>query len=101
MNKNKGGYVYIMTNKHRNALYVGITSDISGRVYDHKNHVYKNSFTDRYNIEHLVYYEILDSIVLAIDREKEIKKWNRKKKDELIMGFNAEWRDLYEDVMMW
>lgn len=90
-----------MTNKHRNALYVGVTSDISGRVYEHKNHIYKNSFTDRYNIEFLVYYELFDSITSAIDREKEIKKWRREKKDALINVFNSEWRDLYEDVMMW
>ena len=98
---NKGGYVYMMANVHRNVLYVGVTSDISGRAYEHKNHILKNSFTDKYNVESLVYYELFDNIVLAIDREKEIKKWRREKKDALINAFNPEWRDLYEDVMMW
>jgi putative endonuclease len=97
----KGGYVYLVTNKHLTSLYVGVTSDLAQRIYDHRNHNYRNSFTDKYNVEFLVYYELFDSITLAIDREKEIKKWRREKKDALVNKFNPEWKDLYNDIMMW
>ena len=95
----KGGYVYIMSNKHRTTLYVGVTSDLPGRVQQHKEHFYKNSFSDRYNVECLVYYEAHDGIEEAIAREKQIKRWSRAKKETLINGFNPEWRDLYEEVL--
>ncbi len=81
----KRGYTYIMTNAHRTTLYVGVTSDIIGRVYEHKDHTYKNSFSDRYNLEHLVYYEEYEGIEEAIAREKQIKRWNRDKKMALIV----------------
>lgn len=70
----KGGYVYIMSNKHKTALYIGVTSDLRKRVYQHKEHLYKNSFTDRYNIELLVYHEHFMHIEEAIAHEKGIKK---------------------------
>ncbi len=94
----KGGYIYIMTNKHRTTLYLGVTSDIVKRIHEHKNHIYKDSFTDRYNIEYLVYYEQLDDIETAIIREKEVKKWNRQKKEALINAVNPEWNDLCEGL---
>lgn len=95
----KGGYVYIMTNRHHTALYIGVTSDLVNRIKQHKEHSYKNSFTDRYNIECLVYYEELDTIEIAITREKEIKKWSRQKKEALINTANPEWTDLYATVL--
>lgn len=95
----KGGYVYIMCNKHRTTLYIGVTSNLPGRVYEHKEHIFKNSFTDKYNIEFLVYYEALESIEDAIAREKEIKKWNRAKKEKLINTMNPQWVDLYNKVL--
>ncbi len=94
----KGGYVYIVTNAHRTVLYVGVTSQLLSRMYQHKTHFYKRSFTDRYNIEFLVYYEAFGRIEDAISREKEIKKWRREKKVALIERVNPEWRDLYEEM---
>lgn len=95
----KGGYVYIMSNKHKTALYVGVTSDLRKRVYEHKEHNFPNSFTDRYNIEYLVYHEYFMHIEEAIAREKEIKKWARVKKEQLINSFNPGWDDLYNDIL--
>ena len=96
----KGGYVYIMTNKSKSTLYVGVTSDLRRRVYEHKNHLIKGSFTDKYNLEYLVYYEYFCNIEDAIFMEKKLKSGSRQKKEELINNFNPEWRDLYEEIMM-
>jgi putative endonuclease len=95
----KGGHVYIMTNKHHTVLYIGVTSDLPNRVYEHKAHLFKGSFSDRYNLEYLVYYETFEGIEEAIIRETEIKKWSRKKKEALINNFNPDWQDLYELVL--
>lgn len=95
----KGGFTYILTNKHHNVLYIGVTSDLVHRIWQHKTHFYQNSFTDKYNVEFLIYYEAFDSIELAIEREKQLKKWSRTKKENLINGKNKEWRDLYEEIM--
>ena len=92
-------YVYILTNTNRNVLYTGITNDLVRRVYEHKNHLDKGSFTDRYNIENLVYYECSSDVTAAIEREKQIKGWNRKRKDKLISGKNPNWDDLYESIL--
>lgn len=70
----RGGYIYLMTNKHKTVLYTGVTSNIKARVWDHAHHAVKNSFTDKYNVEYLIYYEWFESIIAAIHREKEIKK---------------------------
>src|SRR5690606_16957761 len=88
----KSGFVYIMTNKHRTTLYIGVTNDLCRRIYEHKNHLIKNSFTDRYNLEDCIYYEEFSSFSLAINREKELKKWNRQKKDDLINKMNPDWK---------
>ena len=90
-----------MTNKNRTTLYIGVTSNLIARVQQHKQHVFKNSFTDRYNLEYLVYYENLPSIEEAIAREKEIKKWRREKKEKLIQTQNPQWRDLWEEIKGW
>ena len=90
----KIGFVYIMTNKNRTTLYVGVTNDLCRRIYEHKNHLIKNSFTDRYNLEFCVYYEEYDYFDLAIFREKELKKFSRQKKEELINKKNPTWKVL-------
>ncbi len=87
-------YVYFVTNTHNNVLYVGVTSDLIRRIYEHKNKLVKG-FTQKYNVDRLVYYEPCDSILGAIEREKQIKGWARKKKNELVNVFNPEWDDLY------
>jgi putative endonuclease len=90
----KGGYIYIMTNANKTTLYIGVTSNLPKRIHEHKTHIFKNSFSARYNLELLVYYETFERIELAIARETEIKKWNRAKKETLINGLNPEWDDL-------
>ena len=80
----RGGYVYIMTNKNHTTLYTGVTSDLEGRAWEHKNHIYPNSFTDRYNLEKLVYYDFFGTIEEAIAAEKQIKSGSRRKKEDLI-----------------
>jgi putative endonuclease len=88
------GFVYIMTNNNNSVLYTGVTSDLKGRVNQHISKKYVKSFSSRYNICKLVYYESLDTIGEAIKREKQIKAGSRNKKIELINGMNPEWKDL-------
>lgn len=75
----KESFVYIMTNKNNTVLYTGVTNDLKSRVYQHKNKLLKG-FTEKYNIEKLVYFEIFEDIKLAIEREKQIKSGSRKKR---------------------
>ena len=91
-------YVYIMTNKFNTVLYTGFTNDLARRVYEHKNH-FVEGFTKKYRVDKLVYYEVFDDPDNAISREKQIKAGSRKKKVELIDGFNKEWKDLYEEII--
>ncbi|QPM69462.1 hypothetical protein RT761_02695 [Atribacter laminatus] len=86
-----------MSNRYNKVLYVGITSNLMKRVWEHKNKVV-DGFTKRYNLNKLVYYEIYDDIETAINREKQIKSWPRKKKIELIHSLNPHWDDLYEKL---
>jgi putative endonuclease len=95
---NKNGYVYILTNKNNNVLYVGVTSDLTKRIYEHKNKI-TQGFTANYNVDKLVYFEVYDDISDAINREKQIKAGSRKKKLELINNMNSEWKDLYDDIV--
>jgi putative endonuclease len=90
-------YIYFMSNRYNKVLYVGITSNLIKRVWEHKNQVV-DGFTKRYNLNKLVYYEIYDDIETAINREKQIKSWPRKKKIVLINAFNPSWDDLYEKL---
>ena len=83
-----------MTNKRHNVLYVGVTSSIYKRSFGHKNKENPNSFTAKYNINKLVYYETFEDVYLAISREKQIKNLLRKKKIELIDSMNPKWEDL-------
>ncbi|MFA5360537.1 MAG: GIY-YIG nuclease family protein [Candidatus Paceibacterota bacterium] len=85
-------YIYILTNKS-NTLYVGITNDLVRRLYEHKNKLMPG-FTKKYNIDKLIYYEVFDDPQVAIQREKEIKGWTRKKKVELIKRMNPGFREL-------
>lgn len=86
-----------MTNKYNTVLYTGVTSDIKRRVYQHKQHIIEG-FTKKYKINKLVYYEVTENIEAAIMREKQIKAGSRKKKIQLIINMNPEWRDLYEEI---
>lgn len=94
----RGGCIYFMTNQHHNVLYLGVTSDLKIRVYQHKNKTYPNSFTARYNCNKLVYFEIFQTIEEAIAREKNIKNWKREWKDELINKHNPKWEDLSSNI---
>ena len=93
----KQAYIYFMSNRYNKVLYVGITSYLIKRVWEHKNKVV-DGFTKRYNLNKLVYYEIYDDIETAINREKQIKSWSRRKKAELINALNPSWDDLYEKL---
>jgi len=88
------GFVYILTNKNNSVLYTGVTSDIKERIKQHKLRKHSDSFSARYNLFKLVYYETFDSIGEAIKKEKIIKGGSRKKKLDLINSTNPEWRDL-------
>jgi putative endonuclease len=90
-------YVYLLANKHNNVLYTGVTTDLIRRVYEHRNKLIKG-FTQKYNVDRLVYYEACENIVVAIEREKQIKAWSRKKKVDLINALNPEWEDLYRSL---
>ena len=92
-------YVYILANCNNRVLYTGVKNDLIRRVYEHKHHMDKSSFTARYNVEKLVYYEETSSSITAIEREKQIKGWNRKRKDKLIESRNPCWEDLYDDIL--
>ena len=91
-------YVYIITNSRNTVLYTGVTSNIIARIYLHKNKSV-SSFSSKYNLEKLVYYEIFEDIHQAIEREKQIKAGNRKKKIDLITKFNPSWKDLYSEIL--
>jgi len=97
----RGGCIYIMTNYLRTTLYIGVTSDLRSRIYEHQYKIYPKSFTAKYNLSICVYYEVYTSIEEAIDREKQLKKWNRAKKDALISNFNKDWNDLTKVISDW
>ena len=92
-------YVYIMTNKYRNLLYTGMTNDLIRRVYEHRNHLIKDSFTARYNVTRLVYFEMTEDVRSAIEREKQIKSWSRARKDALVETQNPTWDDQYPMIL--
>ena len=96
-----GGSVYIMSNKYRTVLYIGVTSSLYNRIIQHKTHFFKGSFTDKYNVEYCMYYENLPTMFEALKREKEIKKWRRGKKVQLIESMNPEWKDFFDEISKW
>ena len=97
--KQPSGWVYILTNKWKTVLYVGVTEDLINRVQEHRTRKYPNSFTSKYNCYYLVYYELHNLMMDAIKREKLLKRWKREWKIRLIEEKNADWRDLYEDLL--
>ena len=97
----KGGFVYIMTNRHHTTLYTGVTDDIQSRVIQHKEKHFSKSFTAKYNIEKLVYFKFYNHIESAIEEEKRIKGGSRQQKINLIEPSNPEWVDLYDSIKDW
>lgn len=91
--------VYIMCNKRNGTLYTGVTSNLIHRVYQHKIDYYKKSFSAKYKLHRLAYFEIHDDMYLAITREKHLKKWTRKKKIALIESLNPLWLDLWNQII--
>ena len=91
-------YVYIMTNQSHSTLYTGVTSKLKARVFEHKEKLDPDSFTARYNINKLVYYETFENAESAIKREKQIKNLVRRRKIKLIDEFNLAWVNLYDDL---
>ena len=95
---NKQPAVYILASKRNGTLYIGVTSDLVKRILEHKNNVVEG-FTKRYNVHHLVWYELHESMEPAINREKQLKEWKRKWKLELIERSNPNWHDLYPMIV--
>lgn len=92
-------YVYMITNRYNNVLYTGVTNDLLRRIYEHRNHLIKDSFTARYNLTKLVYFEASENARTAIEREKQIKSWNRKRKNALVESQNPTWEDQYPMIL--
>jgi putative endonuclease len=90
-------YIYILSSKRNGTLYVGVTSDLIKRIYEHKQDLI-NGFTKQYQVHMLVYYEVHNDMVEAITREKQIKKWNRQWKLRLVEEMNPDWNDLYDEI---
>ncbi|MAZ76126.1 MAG: endonuclease [Micavibrio sp.] len=90
-------YVYIITNKKDGTLYIGVTSNLQKRVWEHKEKI-MSGFSKKYNLDRLVYFEVLDDVENAIHREKRLKKYKREAKIKLIEKENSQWADLYENI---
>ena len=86
-------FVYILSNWDDSVLYIGITSDLPKRLYEHRNHL-ADGFTAKYNVNKLVYYETTTDVRVAIEREKQLKKWRREKKNNWVATMNPQWKDL-------
>ena len=93
-----GGYVYIIANRRRGATYIGVTSDIVARIYQHREKQTKRH-ASRYNISRLVFYEVHATMPLAIQRKKNLKRWRRAWKFDLIENVNPHWDDLWEEIV--
>lgn len=98
LTRSMGGYVYIMANRRRGATYIGVTGDIIRRVYEHREKVIPGH-TKRNNIGRLVYYEVHATMPLAIQREKNLKKWEPAWKYDLIENINPHWDDLWDEIV--
>lgn len=90
--------VYLMASKRNGTLYIGVTNDLVRRVYEHKNNLIEG-FTKKYNVHQLVYFETTSEIQSALKREKQLKKWNRQWKLDLIEKQNPNWEDLYQNLL--
>lgn len=94
----KIGYVYIVASKSRNALYIGVTSNLIQRIWQHKNEV-SDGHSKKYKTHDLVHYEVFGDMERAITRERQLKNWHRDWKDNLIAENNPDWEDLYDSLM--
>ena len=92
-------YVYILTNKNHTVLYTGVTGNLIRRIYEHRNEADPNSFTAKYQVHKLVYFEETGDVKAAIQREKQIKSWSRDRKIDLIFEKNPHWVDLYNQIL--
>ena len=92
-------YVYILTNNTGTAIYVGMTNDLVRRMYEHRHKLFRNSHTAKYDIHKLVYYEHTTDVKAAIEREKQLKGWNRARKNQLVESRNPHWVDLYSSIL--
>ncbi|MBX9851901.1 MAG: GIY-YIG nuclease family protein [Cytophagaceae bacterium] len=97
MSASKGGYVYIMSNKLRTVLYIGMCANLVSRAYQHKNGQ-GSDFTKKHQCSDLIYYEFFEAIEEAIEREKQLKKWRREWKEDLIKKVNPTLKDLYNEI---
>jgi putative endonuclease len=91
-------WVYMTTNRPKGIIYIGMSTELKYRIKSHKNKKYANSFSAKYNVDKLVYFEEYPRILLARDREKQLKAGSRKAKIKLIEAFNPEWKDLYDTL---
>ena len=92
-------YVYILSDNLNRVIYTGVTRDLIRRVYEHKNNLDPDSFTAKYNIHKLVYFENTSDVKAAIEREKQIKGWNHKRKNKLVESKNPSWAELYDSIL--
>ena len=90
-------YVYILANRTNVTLYTGVTNDLERRLWEHRNQVNPRSFTAKYQVHKLVYFEETTDIDVALNREKQIKSWSRKRKNQLVEGMNPDWADLFPE----
>lgn len=92
-------YVYILASATNYTVYIGVTSDLIRRVYEHREHLDPDSFTSKYGVHKLVYFEQTNDVKSALEREKQLKGWRRSKKNALIETMNPEWKDLYPELL--
>ena len=92
-------YVYILSNRLNTVIYTGVTKDLVRRVYEHKHHLDPDAFTAKYDVAKLVYYESTSDVKAAIEREKQIKGWNRRRKNKLVESRNPTWVELYDTIL--
>ena len=92
-------YVYILANATNVTIYTGVTNDLIRRVYEHKTHADPNSFTAKYDVNRLVYFEQTSDVRVALEREKQIKSWKRARKNALVETINPGWEDLYPTIV--
>ena len=92
-------YVYILASATNYTLYIGVTGDLIRRVYQHKNNLDPDSFTAKYAVHKLVYFEQTNDVRSALEREKQLKGWRRAKKNALIEAMNPQWKDLYPELL--
>src|SRR5690606_34448855 len=92
-------FVYILTNRNRKVMYIGMTNDLVRRLHEHHTHAVAG-FTAKYRVDTLVYFEETSDVLAALEREKQVKKWRREKKDALVASMTPDWRDLGEDFSL-